>query len=842
MKKFYFRLYTVNNNFKKQFLSISFLFFLMLYTGTHANAQCPVVNVTPATSCGGVAGAGPCNLLTASGNADTYVWSPLAGLYTNCTHTIPYTGTNTTTVYAAPTFYTEYTVTGTILASGCSTTATARVNYTPPAPIVTPNPAVICLGDPAIKLKVLSTPNTAQFCSGPLNIPVADNNPAGASNNIAVSGLPANSTITEINVTINMTHTRIGNMVFVLRAPNGQILNLDYHLTASGGTGPTTGFVNTIISSAGITALSAGVNPYTGTFKPDLFGPGGGGGFGAGGPTGMLPTATTWAPLYSVPNGNWTLGFYDGITGDVGILTSWCLGINYTLGILPATPAVWTPAAGLFMDPAATIPYIAGTQRDSVWARPTPAGVYSYQVTTQGLPPTLCTTATNFVSNNSNSTITFNVKNNHPYPIRMLQIDSRTLAAGTALVYAYYKTSAINGPPGAISAANGWVQFGAAAITGTGSAVQPFISNLQFVIPAGASYGICLQAITITNAPNLSYSTLSPGNYSFNDGGCEIITGTNIGYSGINIPSAPTITPAGFIGAVHFAQASPTCTSPPRTVVVTVGQAISITQQPVNQAVCVGNSAGFSVAMAGAGPFIYQWQQSSSSAGPWTNIVNGGIFSGALTNTLLINTPPVTMSGYLFRVSVNGGSGCSGATSAAALLTVYTLPNIVITANPLIIGPGQTTTIFSTVTPNPAATYTWYYNGTVLPGATADTLLVDISGLGDYQLKVTDVNGCTDLSNIITIVHSFALTLFTYPNPSAGMFQVRYYSETNSALQRSLTVYNNRGERISTQTFTQTIPYQKIDIDIRAHGKGLYWIELRDAGGKRLAVNRAVVQ
>ncbi|MGB5005973.1 MAG: T9SS type A sorting domain-containing protein, partial [Ferruginibacter sp.] len=256
----------------------------------------------------------------------------------------------------------------------------------------------------------------------------------------------------------------------------------------------------------------------------------------------------------------------------------------------------------------------------------------------------------------------------------------------------------------------------------------------------------------------------------------------------------------------------------------------------------VGNSAGFSVAMAGAGPFIYQWQLSSNAGATYSNIVNGGIFSGALTATLLINTPPVTMNGYLFRVAVNGGSGCSGATSNAALLTVYTLPDIVITANPLIIGPGQTTTIFSTVTPNPAATYTWYYNGTVIPGATADTLLVDITGLGDYQLQVTDVNGCTDLSNIITIVHSFALTLFTYPNPSAGMFQVRYYSETNSALQRSLTVYNNRGERISTQTFTQTIPYQKIDIDIRAHGKGLYWIELRDADGKRLAINRAVVQ
>jgi hypothetical protein len=109
-------------------------------------------------------------------------------------------------------------------------------------------------------------------------------------------------------------------------------------------------------------------------------------------------------------------------------------------------------------------------------------------------------------------------------------------------------------------------------------------------------------------------------------------------------------------------------------------------------------------------------------------------------------------------------------------------------------------------------------------------------------LKVTDVNGCTNLSNIITIANSFALNIFTYPNPSGGIFQVRYYSEANTALQRSLTVYSNRGEKIMTRTFTQTIPYQQIDIDVRAYGKGLYWIELRDAGGKRLAINGAVVQ
>ena len=804
------------------------------------NCVPPVVNVTPAISCGGVAGLGCNGPLTASGNADGYVWSPLAGLYTNCTMTVAYTGTNLSTVYAGPTVNTIYTVTGTIIATGCTSTASAQVNYTPPAPVVTPPSVNMCLGDPAVKLRVANGIGFTQFCSGTVNIPVPDNNPAGAVSSVAVAGILPNCTITGMTVTINMPHTRIGNMVFVLKAPNGQVLNLDYHLSATGGTASTTGFVNTIISSAGTTALSGGVNPYTGTFRPDALG-GPAGGFGAAGPTGMQPTVPTWSPLYTPnPNGTWTLGFYDGLTGDVGTLTSWCLVINYSCAAIPATPAIWTPAAGLFADAASTVPYVAGTQVDSVWVRPTPAGVYPYQVTNRGVPALLCAPATNFTSNNGDGLVTFNVKNNHPFPIRLLQINSKTFTTAQTSVSVYYKTSAINGPPGFISAANGWNFFGGSSIAGNGAVVQPFLTNLQLTIPPGITYGICLRAETFTSVPNLAYRTLLAGNYSFNDGGCEIITGTNIGYSGnTNTPATPL---SGFVGSVQFADASTTCISPARSVVVTVGQVTSITTQPLNKTVCVGNTATFTVGVAGVGPFTYQWQVSSNGGATYNNLINGGVYSGALTNTLLVSAPPVTMNGYLFRVLVNNGFGCSGATSAAALLTFNPLPGIVITANPLIIGPTQTTTIFSTVTPNPAATYTWYYNNTVLPGATSASLLVNYGSPGDYQLKVTDVNGCTNLSNIITIANSFALNMYTYPNPSGGLFQVRYYSEPNNTLQSSLTVYNNQGTKIITRDFTQTVPYQKIDVDVRANGKGLYWVELRDANGKRLGMRRVVVQ
>ncbi len=775
MIKLYLRLHNANTNFKKQFLSIGLLTFLMLHIGTNANGQCnnsnpsgivtapipgntvqinvcsfagdystinsvaastsyavtssittdfltirqgtpggpviafgatplawtsvtagtyyvhinsnyicgvqatcrttsitnngtcvpPVINVTPNISCGGT-----CIPITASG-ADSYTWFPFFGLYHDCAATIPYTGGNATSLYTRPLTNTAYTVTGKIYATGCTGTATATVNYTPAAPRILPNPAYACAGSTPVKLRVTSL-GTLQYCSGPVNLAVPDNNPVGVSNTIAVFGTPLDCNTFGITVVINMVHTRIGDMVFALKAPNGQIINLDYFISGTGGSGASTGFSNTNIASSIINPLSSGTDPYTGTFSADLRT-----GTSAG-PTGMAPTSTSWQNLFSSLNGNWTLGLYDGVSFQTGVLNSWCMKLTFpcaTTGNPNSTPAIWTPFAGLYTDANATQAYF-GTPVDSVWVKSTVAGIYTYQATTQSLPP-----------------------------------------------------------------------------------------------------------------------------------------------------------------------GSPVCTSFPGSVTVNVDIPVNITSQPANQNLCNGNTtAVFSVGVAaGPGSTIYQWQVSGDGGNNWLNL-NGPPHNGFNTATLTINPVTTGMNGYLYRVLINGGYGCSGAISNAALLRIYPLPTISITANPLIIGPGQTTTIVSTVTPNPAATYTWYYNGGVLPGATASTLLVNYGSAGDYQLKVTDVNGCANLSNIITIANSFSFNLFTYPNPSGGRFQVRYYSAANNAVQRSLMVYNNWGERIITRNFTQTIPYQKIDVDIRANGKGLYWIELRDAYGRRLAMSRAVVQ
>ena len=790
---------------------------------------------------------------TGGGPVLSYVWSPLAGLYTDAAACIPYTGTNTPTVYAAPTALTTYTVTATNVTTNCVSTSSVIVNYTPPAPTVTPSSVTMCLGDPAVRLISSSstTSNLPQVCSGPISVIVPDNNPAGAISNLTVSGVPAGCNISAMSVTFNMTHTWDGDIVVALKAPNGQILNLDYYLSTTGGTGATTGFVNTKISSAGVAALSSGTGTYTGTFKADAvitnaFG-------GAGGPTGFTPTVTTWAPLYSTPNGVWTLAMKDGFGGDEGTLTSWCIDMTYICGV-PATRATWSPIAGLFNDAVGT-PYI-GDARDTVWTRPTPAGVYPYQVTVQSVPAFLPNPVT--FTNPANITIN-NVGPATPSPanlvvtglpvsgvaVRSVNINgfSHTWAGDVNVVLQHP-----NGTTNVILMAN--------------SNADPLIAvnNINLTFSDAATLSIPATAPIVsgtykpTNRNGATFAFLAPG---------PTVTGPTF-------PASPTLATftgnmngtwklfvedrvagdAGTISrgySIDFNVPVAPCTSPARTVIVTVNEPATLNPNlPVNQTICTDKVATFTVAVAtGTGPFTYQWQVSTNSGNPpWTNITNGGVYSGATTATLTITAPPVSMNGYFYRAVVNGAAPCGSAISRIAMLTVNPLPTIVIAANPYTsLFPGLRTTLTSTITPFAGVQFTWLRNGVAIPNANTGTLAnIDVDGLGTYQLRVTDLNGCTNVSNIITIKDSATGRCFIYPNPTSGKFQVRYYSVANNILPRSLTVYDAKGDRVFTQMYTIGRPYDRMDVDMRAYGKGLYWVEIGDLNGSRITMCRVVIQ
>lgn len=810
----------------------------------------PVVTISPTgQQCGGVAGING-TALTASG-ATTYVWSPITGLYTNANATTAYSGGNAATVYAAPAVNTVYTVTGTSTTTGCSNTATISVVYTPPVPTVNPPSVTKCLPDAPVQLCVTTSltpqPFTTSFTSGAINVPIPEGvfpaPPATAGVSTIAVPLPATAQITNIRVTLNITHDFVGDVVAVLKAPNGQIINLDALLDKTNNAG--VNFVNTVISSTGTASLSTGTSPFTATFKADLVGATFTA-FGftlAGGPVGYAPTATTWSSLYSTPNGNWTLALYDAGAPDVGTLTSWSIAFDYLYG--PPAAGTWSPVAGLFTDAAGTIPYVAGTPATCVYASPTTLGVNAYQVTIASAGPD----AFQSFSNPAPITITNNGSTPYPsnlavsgLPVAGAAVQSVTLT-GLSHTWSDDVDILLQSPTGQ----------NVILMSDVGGSSAP--SNVTYTFSdAGPAMGTAANPTGTYHPTNLvgtlgvepdNWPAPGPGTVAQAAPALSMFTGDFNGtwklFAVDDFAGDDGVLAGGY--SIRFSYPTPGCTSAPRTVNVTVNEPANITGQPVNATVCTDKVATFSVTVTGSTPIGYQWQVSTNSGNTYTNISNGGVYSGATTATLSITAPPVTMTGYFYRCIVQGAAPCPAVTSFQRILTVNPLPTIVIAASPTRLLPGLTTTISSTVSPAAASSYTWLRNGTVVPGAISGTLNVDVDGLGDYTLMVTDINGCTNTSNVVSITDSVSGKCFIYPNPTSGQFQVRYYSTANNvALPRTLTVYDAKGDRMLTKRYAIGQPYDRMDVDMRAYGKGLYWVEIGDRNGNRLTMCRVIIQ
>lgn len=99
-----------------------------------------------------------------------------------------------------------------------------------------------------------------------------------------------------------------------------------------------------------------------------------------------------------------------------------------------------------------------------------------------------------------------------------------------------------------------------------------------------------------------------------------------------------------------------------------VDEAPDISVQPISpDTVYAGNGiATFSVTATGMN-YSYQWQEYVTN---WTDVGNGGVYTGALTSTLTITNPPITMNGYKYRCVVSGNCQPSATSDGNALLNV----------------------------------------------------------------------------------------------------------------------------------------------------------------------------
>ncbi|MFO0909702.1 MAG: proprotein convertase P-domain-containing protein [Isosphaeraceae bacterium] len=154
------------------------------------------------------------------------------------------------------------------------------------------------------------------IASGPINVSIPDNSPAGVATNLNVSGLAG--TVTDVNVTVNITHTWDSDVRLVLRSPTGVLVTL---VDGRGGSGDN--FTNTTFDDQATTSIAAGSAPFTGSFTPEQ-------------------------PLSAfngiVPNGTWTLLAYDSVSSDVGVIQNWSLTITTTA----SDPSTTTDATGAY--------------------------------------------------------------------------------------------------------------------------------------------------------------------------------------------------------------------------------------------------------------------------------------------------------------------------------------------------------------------------------------------------------------------------------------------------------------------------------------------------------------
>jgi hypothetical protein len=228
----------------------------------------------------------------------------------------------------------------------------------------------------------------------------------------------------------------------------------------------------------------------------------------------------------------------------------------------------------------------------------------------------------------------------------------------------------------------------------------------------------------------------------------------------VNITSADngnfTVTVTNASGAVNSAIAG-----------LVVNAPLVITRQPVSRSASLGENAAlaFSItATATAGvPIEYQWRR------------NGVTLVGETGSTLALSS--IKASDFA-AYSVTVSTPTSTVTSSPAVLFEASAPTVapVITREPrgLTLKAGSSLILSVAATGSPAPTYAWQFNGSVIPGATAATLvLTDIlaSQAGSYSAVVTNSAGTvTSKPAAVAVSDGFArqLSLSTLGYVGAG--------------------------------------------------------------------------
>ena len=312
-------------------------------------------------------------------------------------------------------------------------------------------------------------------------------------------------------------------------------------------------------------------------------------------------------------------------------------------------------------------------------------------------------------------------------------------------------------------------------------------------------------------------ATASPGNtllwYTVATGGTGSTTAP--------IPSTATAGTTNY----YVSQRSASLVEGPRALISVVVNARPVA--PVTSAIvyCQGSVASALAATASVGNSL-----------TWYTVATGG------TGTSTAPIPSTAVAGNTtYYVSQSSTQGCESPRATLVVTVDGSLATPMITASTTTLIPGSSATISLSGSAGAGTAITWYKNNIELPGVTGNSINVNIDGLGSYKLKVTNLNGCEKFSNSIVIGVSTVSRMFVYPNPTSGVFQVRYLGENPDLSPRKISIFNSAGVVVFRGSFSMFSNSTPIRIDLSNRAAGVYQIRLSDNNGKMLDTQSMII-
>ncbi len=131
-------------------------------------------------------------------------------------------------------------------------------------------------------------------------------------------------------------------------------------------------------------------------------------------------------------------------------------------------------------------------------------------------------------------------------------------------------------------------------------------------------------------------------------------------------------------------------------------------------------------------------------------------------------------------------------------------------------------------TPATYTSYQWYYNGVAISGATNSNYVYTQNG--NYYVQVSNSNGCTTVSAIITITDvgveelNEYLSMNIYPNPATDVLTIDLFSLKQDTYK--LQLMNIAGQVVYLETVNLNNALVKKQIDLENLPQGIYLIQL----------------